>query len=454
MANLTFDQTGLKKFVHENELGEMQAMVTAADTELRQGTGAGADFRAWLTLPTDYDQAEFARIKRAAKKIQDQAEILVVIGIGGSYLGARMAIDFLHNSFYQAQAPQDRQFPLVLFAGNSLSSTYLHDLIALIGDRDFAVNVISKSGTTTEPSIAFRVFRELLERKYGVAGANERIYATTDRTRGALRTEADAAGWESFVIPDGVGGRYSVLTPVGLLPLAVSGADLDQLMAGAAQAASDYTNPDLTKNAAYRYAALRNILYRKGYTTELLENYEPNMTMFAEWWKQLAGESEGKDQKGIYPSSANFTTDLHSLGQYIQEGRRNLMETVVKLDQPNYNLQVPRAKNNLDGLDYLAGKEIDLVNTRAYQAVVAAHTAGGVPVMTVHLAKEDEFNLGYLIYFFEVAIAISGYLNGINPFNQPGVEAYKTNMFGLLGKPGYEEVGARLKKELSAENDQ
>lgn len=450
MTNLSFDQTGLKKFVHENELGEMQAMVTAADAELRQGTGAGADFRDWLHLPTDYDKDEFARIKRAAKKIQDQAEVLVVIGIGGSYLGARMAIDFLHSAFYQAQDKKDRQFPLVLFAGNSLSSSYLHDLIELIGDRDFAVNVISKSGTTTEPSIAFRVFRQLLEQKYGAAGANERIYATTDRARGALKTEADAAGWETFVIPDGVGGRYSVLTPVGLLPIAVSGADIDQLMAGAAKAEGDYTDPDLTKNAAYRYAALRNILYRKGYTTELLENYEPNMTMFAEWWKQLAGESEGKDQKGIYPSSANFTTDLHSLGQYIQEGRRNLMETVVKLDQPNFNLRVPEAASDLDGLSYLAGKEIDLVNTRAYQAVVAAHTAGGVPVMTVHLAKEDEFNLGYLIYFFEVAIAISGYLNGINPFNQPGVEAYKTNMFGLLGKPGYEEVGDRLRQEMES----
>ncbi|WP_458047909.1 glucose-6-phosphate isomerase, partial [Limosilactobacillus fermentum] len=323
----------------------------------------------------------------------------------------------------------------------------------VIGDRDFSVNVISKSGTTTEPSIAFRVFRQLLEDKYGVDGANARIYATTDRQRGALKTEADAEGWETFVIPDGVGGRFSVLTlkteadaegwetfvipdgvggrfsvltAVGLLPIAVSGADIDQLMAGAAKAEATYVNPDLTQNEAYQYAAYRNILYRKGYTTELLENYEPNMTMLAEWWKQLAGESEGKDQKGIYPSSANFTTDLHSLGQYIQEGRRNLMETVVKLAEPNHNVKVPSAKSDLDGLKYLEGKEIDWVNTQAYRAVVAAHTTGGVPVMTVNIAKEDEFTLGYLIYFFEVAIAISGYLNGINPFNQPGVEAYKT----------------------------
>ncbi|TFZ17492.1 glucose-6-phosphate isomerase, partial [Limosilactobacillus fermentum] len=328
------------------------------------------------------------------------------------------------------------------------SSSYIADLIDVIGDRDFSVNVISKSGTTTEPSIAFRVFRQLLEDKYGVDGANARIYATTDRQRGALKTEADAEGWETFVIPDGVGGRFSVLTAVGLLPIAVSGADIDQLMAGAAKAEATYVNPDLTQNEAYQYAAYRNILYRKGYTTELLENYEPNMTMLAEWWKQLAGESEGKDQKGIYPSSANFTTDLHSLGQYIQEGRRNLMETVVKLAEPNHNVKVPSAKSDLDGLKYLEGKEIDWVNTQAYRAVVAAHTTGGVPVMTVNIAKEDEFTLGYLIYFFEVAIAISGYLNGINPFNQPGVEAYKTNMFGLLGKPGFEEIGEQLKKEM------
>lgn len=449
METLSFDSSALKKFVHPNELGEMQAMVTAADSELRNGTGAGADFRDWLHLPTDYDKDEFAQIKAAAKKIQADSEVLVVIGIGGSYLGARMAVDFLHHSFYQAQTAADRKQPLVLFAGNSLSSSYIADLIDVIGNRDFSVNVISKSGTTTEPSIAFRVFRQLLEDKYGVDGANARIYATTDRQRGALKTEADAEGWETFVIPDGVGGRFSVLTAVGLLPIAVSGANIDQLMAGAAKAEATYVNPDLTQNEAYQYAAYRNILYRKGYTTELLENYEPNMTMLAEWWKQLAGESEGKDQKGIYPSSANFTTDLHSLGQYIQEGRRNLMETVVKLAEPNHNVKVPSAKSDLDGLKYLEGKEIDWVNTQAYRAVVAAHTTGGVPVMTVNIAKEDEFTLGYLIYFFEVAIAISGYLNGINPFNQPGVEAYKTNMFGLLGKPGFEEIGEQLKKEIN-----
>ena len=448
MAHISFDQTGLKKFVNDNELGEMQAMVNAADDELRNGTGAGADFRDWLHLPTDYDKEEFARIKAAAKKIQSDSDILVVIGIGGSYLGARMAVDFLHNTFYQAQKAADRKYPLVLFAGNSLSSTYVHDLIELIGDKDLSVNVVSKSGTTTEPSIAFRIFKNLLIKKYGEDEANKRIYATTDKAKGALKTEADAHGYESFVIQDGIGGRYSVLSPVGLLPIAVSGGDIDQLMAGAAQAEKDYTDPKLENNEAYQYAAYRNILYRKGYETELLENYEPNMTMFAEWWKQLAGESEGKDHKGIYPSSANFTTDLHSLGQYIQEGRRFLMETVVKLDQPNHDMEIPSEPDNLDGLGYLEGKTMDFANTKAYEAVVAAHTAGGVPVMTVHIPKEDEYTLGYLIYFFEVAMGISGYLNGINPFNQPGVEAYKVNMFGLLGKPGYEEIGKKLRAEM------
>ena len=452
MAHVSLDKQGLKQFVNDNELGEMQAMVNAADDELRKGTGAGADFRDWLHLPTEYDKDEFARIKAAAKKIQSDSDVLVVIGIGGSYLGAQMAIDFLHNTFYQAQSAKDRKYPLVIFAGNSLSSTYVHDLLQLIGDHDFSVNVVSKSGTTTEPSIAFRIFKKKLIEKYGLEEANKRIYATTDKAKGALKTEADANGYESFVIPDGVGGRYSVLCPVGLLPIAASGADIDQLMAGAAQAEKDFVNPDLTKNEAYQYAAYRNILYRKGYETELLENYEPNMRMFAEWWKQLAGESEGKDHKGIYPSSANFTTDLHSLGQYIQEGRRFLMETVVKLDRPNFDVEIPSEDDNLDGLQYLEGKTMDFANTKAYEAVVAAHTAGGVPVMTVHIPEENEYTLGYLIYFFEVAMGISGYLNGINPFNQPGVEAYKVNMFGLLGKPGYEAIGKKLRAEMDKNN--
>ncbi|GAX01021.1 glucose-6-phosphate isomerase [Secundilactobacillus silagei] len=448
MAHISFDVSKLDKFVHDNELGEMQALVNAADEELRTGSGAGSDFRDWLTLPKDYDKEEFARIKAAAKKIQSDSKVLVVIGIGGSYLGAKMATDFLHETFYNYLPDDQRENPQILFAGNSLSPSYVHDLIKVIGDRDFSVNVISKSGTTTEPSIAFRIFKELLVKKYGADGAKSRIYATTDKKRGALKQEADAAGYETFVIPDGVGGRYSVLTAVGLLPIAASGADIDQLMTGAADAMDAYTDPDLTKNEAYQYAAYRNILYRKGFTTELLENYEPNMQYFAEWWKQLMGESEGKNEKGIYPSSANFSTDLHSLGQYIQEGLRNLMETVVFIDKPNHDIDIPKEAENLDGLKYLEGETMHFANTKAFQGVTLAHTDGNVPNMDIHIPDQSAYTLGYLIYFFEVAVAISGYLNGINPFNQPGVEAYKTNMFALLGKPGYEELGKKLNKRL------
>ncbi|MGR6687255.1 glucose-6-phosphate isomerase [Furfurilactobacillus rossiae] len=448
MAYISFDSSNLTKFVHDNELGEMQAMVTAADSELRNGTGAGADFRDWIDLPTNYDKDEFSRIKAAAKKIQSDSEVLVVIGIGGSYLGARAAIDFLNEAFYTALPASERKGALVLFAGNSISSSYVHDLIHVIGDRDFSVNVISKSGTTTEPSIAFRIFKDKLVEKYGEAEAKKRIYATTDRARGALKTESDAEGYEEFVVPDGIGGRFSVLSAVGLLPIAASGADIDKLMQGAADASKDYTSDKIEDNDAYRYAALRNILYRKGKTTELLENYEPTMASFAEWWKQLMGESEGKNQKGIYPSSANFSTDLHSLGQYIQEGRRNLMETVVKVDKPNYDIDIPKEDSDLDQIGYLEGKTMDYVNTQAFRAVTLAHTDGDVPVMAVHIPDQTEYSLGYLIYFFEAAVGISGYLNGINPFNQPGVEAYKVNMFALLGKPGFEKETAEIQKRV------
>ena len=440
-----FDASKLTPFVHENELKEMQAMVTAADQELREGTGAGSDFRGWIDLPINYDKDEFDRIKKAAEKIQKDSEVLVGIGIGGSYLGAQASIEFLNSSFY---GREKEKYPTVVFCGNSLSGSYLYDLLEWLGDKDFSINIISKSGTTTEPSIAFRVLKDKLIKKYGKEEAAKRIYATTDRAKGALKTEADAEGYEEFVVPDDIGGRFSVLSAVGLLPIAVAGGDIDAMMKGAADARAAYTDPDVLKDSPYQYAALRNILYRKGYTTELLENYEPSLRMFGEWWKQLMGESEGKDQKGIYPSSANFTTDLHSLGQYIQEGRRFLMETVVKLDKPNYDMEIPTEPDNLDGLGYLEGKTMDYVNTKAYEAVVAAHTDGGVPVMTVHIPQEDEYTLGYLIYFFEVAMGISGYLNGINPFNQPGVEAYKTNMFGLLGKPGYEEIGKELRAKM------
>ena len=446
MAYIKFDSSKLNKFVHDNELGEMQPLVTAADKELREGTGAGNDFRGFLNLPKDYDKDEFARIKKAAKKIQSNSEVFVGIGIGGSYLGAQAAIDFCSSSFYNIK--NSRKVPEVYFCGNSISPNYMSDLLDVIGDRDFSINVISKSGTTTEPSIAFRILKAKLIEKYGKEGAKERIFATTDRKRGALKSESDAEGYEEFVVPDDVGGRYSVLSAVGLLPIAVAGIDIDKLMAGAAKAREDYTNDDVTKNDAYKYAALRNILYRKGYGTELLENYEPNLRYFGEWWKQLMGESEGKDQKGIFPSSANFSTDLHSLGQYIQEGRRNLFETVVMIDKPRHDVTIPTEDDNLDGLKYLQGKGMDYVNKKAFEGVVLAHTDGGVPVMSVHIPEQNAYTLGYLIYLFEAAVAVSGYLNGINPFNQPGVEAYKKNMFGLLGKPGFEKLGEQLNKRL------
>ena len=445
MSLINFDSSKLTPFVHENELGEMQAMVNAANTELRDGTGAGNDFRGWLDLPVDYDKDEFARIKKAAKKIQNDSEVLVCIGIGGSYLGAQAAIEFLNSNFY---GKEKTDMPTVVFCGNSLSGSYLYDLIEWVGDKDFSINVISKSGTTTEPSVAFRIFKDKLIKKYGKEEAAKRIYATTDRQKGALKTEADAEGYEEFVVPDDVGGRYSVLSAVGLLPIAASGADIDELMKGAADARADYTDTDLSKATPYQYAALRNILYRKGYTTEIVENYEPSLRMFGEWCKQLMGESEGKDNKGIWPSSANFTTDLHSLGQYIQEGLRNLFETVIRVENPRHDVKIPGDEKNLDQLNFLEGKSLNYVNDRAYEGVVLAHTDGGVPVMTVNIPDQSAHTLGYMIYFFELAIAISGYLNGINPFNQPGVEAYKRNMFGLLNKPGYENLHDDLAKRL------
>lgn len=440
-----FDASKLNPFVHENELKEMQAMVTAADKELREGTGAGSDFRGWIDLPINYDKDEFDRIKKAAKKIQNDSEVLVGIGIGGSYLGAQASIEFLNSSFY---GREKEKYPTVVFCGNSLSGSYLYDLLEWLGDKDFSINIISKSGTTTEPSIAFRVLKDKLIKKYGKEEAAKRIYATTDRAKGALKTEADAEGYEEFVVPDDIGGRFSVLSAVGLLPIAVAGGDIDAMMKGAADARAAYTDPDVSEDNPYQYAALRNILYRKGYTTELLENYEPSLRMFGEWWKQLMGESEGKDQKGIYPSSANFTTDLHSLGQYIQEGRRNLMETVIRVENPEHDVTIPDDKENLDQLNFLSGKTMNYVNDRAYEGVVLAHTDGGVPVMTVDIENQSAHTLGYLIYWFELAVGISGYLNGINPFNQPGVESYKRNMFGLLNKPGYEDLHDDLTKRL------
>ena len=447
MTALTFDSSKLADFVHDYELDMIQPMVTTADKMLREGTGAGIEYADWLHLPTEYDKDEFARIKEAAKKIQKESKVLVVIGIGGSYLGARAATDFLSDYFNNYYSDEQRDYPQILFAGNNISPQYLNSMLKLIGDRDFSVNVISKSGTTTEPAIAFRVFKQRLEEKYGVEGARERIYATTDAHRGALKQLADAEGYETFVVPDGVGGRFSVLTAVGLLPIAASGADIDQLMAGAAAGEKEYASDDLKQNAAYQYAAYRNILYRKGYVTELLINYEPTLVQFGEWWKQLQDESEGKDNKGIFTATGNFSTDLHSFGQYIQDGRRNLFETLVRITEPNSDVTIP-VSDAEDGLEYLQGKNMSYVNRRASEGTMLAHVDGGVPNMIVELDKQNEFALGQMIYFFEVAVAISGYLNGINPFNQPGVEGYKRNMFGLLGKPGYESLTAELEARL------
>lgn len=449
MSHITFDYSKvLGQFVAPHELDYMQMHVSAADAALRQGTGPGSEMTGWLNLPEDYDKAEFDRILKAAEKIKADSEVLVVIGIGGSYLGARAAIDFLNNSFVNLQTAEERKAPQILYAGNSISSNYLADLVDYVADKDFSVNVISKSGTTTEPAIAFRVFKELLVKKYGKEEANKRIYATTDKAKGAVKVEADANGWETFVVPDSVGGRFTVLTPVGLLPIAASGADITKLMEGANAARKDYSSDKIAENQAYQYAVIRNILYRKGYITEVFANYEPSLQYFSEWWKQLAGESEGKDQKGIYPTSANFSTDLHSLGQFIQEGYRNLFETVIRVDKPRNNITIPTEEADLDGLGYLQGKDVDFVNKKATDGVLLAHTDGGVPNTYLTIPSQDEFTLGYTIYFFEIAIAISGYLNGVNPFDQPGVEAYKKNMFALLGKPGFEELGEELNARL------
>ncbi|HGI2803738.1 TPA: glucose-6-phosphate isomerase [Streptococcus agalactiae] len=449
MTHITFDYSKvLGQFVGEHELDYLQPQVSAADAFLRQGTGPSSDFLGWMDLPENYDKEEFSRIQKAAEKIKSDSEVLVVIGIGGSYLGAKAAIDFLNNHFANLQTAEERKAPQILYAGNSISSTYLADLVEYVQDKEFSVNVISKSGTTTEPAIAFRVFKELLVKKYGQEEANKRIYATTDKVKGAVKVEADANNWETFVVPDNVGGRFSVLTAVGLLPIAASGADITALMEGANAARKDLSSDKISENIAYQYAAVRNVLYRKGYITEILANYEPSLQYFGEWWKQLAGESEGKDQKGIYPTSANFSTDLHSLGQFIQEGYRNLFETVVRVEKPRKNVTIPELTEDLDGLGYLQGKDVDFVNKKATDGVLLAHTDGGVPNMFVTLPTQDAYTLGYTIYFFELAIGLSGYLNSVNPFDQPGVEAYKRNMFALLGKPGFEELSAELNARL------
>ena len=434
--------TGLKGFVGEEEISQMTPLVQAAQDVLHAGSGAGNAFLGWVDLPEAYDKEEFARIKQAAKKIQQTCEVLVVIGIGGSYLGARAAIEFVNGQMYNGVRPEG--IPEVYFVGNNISSSYLNDIVKIIGNRDFGINVISKSGTTTEPAIAFRIFKKLIEEKYGREGAKERIFATTDKARGALKKLADDEGYETFVVPDDVGGRFSVLTAVGLLPMAAAGVDIDAAMAGAAEARRNFA--DGTEHACAQYAALRSILHQKGKSMEILVNYEPALVMLGEWFKQLFDESEGKDHKGLFATSANFSTDLHSIGQFIQDGARMMFETVVWVREPRSESYIEETAEDIDGLNYLAGKSVQFVNSKAYQGTLMAHMDGGTPNIIVEIDRADAWHFGYLVYFFEKACGISGYLLGVNPFNQPGVEAYKKNMFALLGKPGFEE----RRKELEA----
>lgn len=448
MSNVTFDYSKASGFVQEHEIEYMSELAEQAKDRLLARTGAGNDFLGWIDLPVDYDKEEFDRILKAAEKIKSDSDVLVVIGIGGSYLGARAAIEFLGHSFANEVSREIRKAPEIYFAGNSISSTYLKDLIDVIGDRDFSVNVISKSGTTTEPAIAFRVFKELLEKKYGKEGAAGRIYATTDKAKGALKNLATEEGYETFVVPDDVGGRFSVLTAVGLLPIAASGADIKKLMEGAAAARKDAVEKVFAENDAMKYAAVRNILLRKGKVVEVLANYEPGLHYVSEWWKQLYGESEGKDQKGIFPASVDLTTDLHSMGQFIQDGNRIMFETVMNVEKSREEIIINEEPVDLDGLNYLAGKNMDFVNKSAMNGTILAHTDGNVPNLRVNIPAQDEYSLGQLFYFFEFACGVSGYLLGVNPFNQPGVESYKKNMFALLGKPGYEAEREELLKRL------
>ena len=448
MAKVTFDYAKANTFIGEHEVDSMKALAEEAKKLLLSREGAGNDFLGWIDLPVDYDKEEFVRIQAAAEKIKQDSEVLVVIGMGGSYLGARAAIEFLRHNFYNMVSKEIRKTPEIYFVGNSISSTYIKHLIDVIGDRDFSVNIISKSGTTTEPAIAFRIFKELLEKKYGKAEASKRIYATTDKARGALKGLATEEGYESFVVPDDVGGRFSVLTAVGLLPIAVSGADIEKLMEGAASGRELALEKPFEENDALKYAAIRNILHRKGKSVEVLANYEPSLHYVSEWWKQLYGESEGKDQKGIFPAAVDLTTDLHSMGQFIQDGSRIMFETVVNVEKSQEELYIQEEKEDLDGLNYLAGKSIDFVNKSAMNGTILAHTDGSVPNLMVNVPEQNEFYLGQLFYFFEFACGVSGYISGVNPFNQPGVESYKKNMFALLGKPGFEKEREELLKRL------
>ena len=449
MANkVTFDYSKAVGFVQEHEMAYMSELVAQAKEKLVAKSGAGNDFLGWIDLPIDYDKEEFGRIQKAAEKIREDSEVLLVIGIGGSYLGARAAIEFLGHSFANVVSKEIRKSPEIYYVGNSISSTYIKHLIDVVGDRDFSINMISKSGTTTEPAIAFRVFKEILEKKYGKEEAAKRIYATTDKAKGALKNLATEEGYETFVVPDDVGGRFSVLTAVGLLPIAVSGADIEKLMEGAAAGRKEALENDFAENGALQYAAIRNILLRKGKTIEVLANYEPSLHYVSEWWKQLYGESEGKDQKGIFPASVDLTTDLHSMGQFIQDGNRILFETVMNVETSREEIVINEEPVDLDGLNYLAGKTVNFINKSAMNGTILAHTDGNVPNLIVNIPAQNEYYLGQLFYFFEFACGISGYLLGVNPFNQPGVESYKRNMFALLGKPGFEAEREELLKRL------
>ncbi len=427
MIKLDFKNTN----INQKEIMKYKEEVENIHKDLQRRTNDENDFVGWLELPSNYDKIEFKRIKKSAKKIQKESDVLIVIGIGGSYLGARAVIEALTNSFETSNYPQ------ILYAGNNLSPNYINELIDYVRDKDFSINVISKSGTTTEPAIAFRIYREILENKYGIDEARSRIYVTTDKEKGALKTLSDMEGYERFIIPDNVGGRYSVLTAVGLLPIAVAGIDIDKLMNGARVAQEKYFDSELKYNECYQYAVARNILYKNGKDIELLVNYEPKMHYITEWWKQLFGESEGKEGKGVFPAGVDYTTDLHSMGQYVQQGKRNLMETVIEVKIPNSNININSDDDNLDGLNYLVGKDLDYINKKAMEGTIEAHVSGNVPNILITLDKLDEENLGELIYFFELACAMSGNILGVNPFNQPGVEEYKKNMFRLLEKPGY-----------------
>ena len=445
---VTFDYSKAASFVRAEELENMKSAVMCAKDVLVNRTGAGNDFLGWIDLPVDYDKEEFARIKKAAEKIQSDSDVLLVVGIGGSYLGARAAIEFLNHSFYNVLPKGKRKTPEIYFVGNSISSKYIKDLQDVLEGKDFSVNIISKSGTTTEPAIAFRVFKKMLIDKYGKEEAGRRIYATTDRAKGALKNLANEVGYESFVVPDDVGGRFSVLTAVGLLPIAVSGADIDKLMEGAASGRKKALEAPYEENGALLYAAIRNILHRKGKQVEIVANYEPSLHYVSEWWKQLYGESEGKDQRGIFPAAVDLTTDLHSMGQFIQDGSRIMFETVLNVEESPAEVLLDREEVDTDGMNYLAGKSVDFVNKSAMNGTILAHTDGNVPNLLVNIPEQNEFCLGELFYFFEFACGVSGYLLGVNPFNQPGVESYKKNMFALLGKPGYEEAREELLKRL------